>query len=60
MPESIELAKKYKKITKGKETSFTLETPAWIPSTAHILGGALMGKDRDHEVIDKNNQLFGN
>jgi len=59
IPESIKLAKKYKNITKGKETSFALETLAGIPSTAHILGGAVMGKDRKHGVIDKNNQVFG-
>ena len=59
IPESIELAKKYKNIAKGKETSFALETLAGIPSTAHILGGAVMGKDRDHGVIDQNNKIFG-
>lgn len=57
--ESIELSKKYKKIARGKATSFALETLAGIPSTAHILGGAVMGKNRDHGVIDKNNKVFG-
>lgn len=59
IPESIELSKKYNKIIKGKETSFALETLAGIPSTAHILGGAVMGKDIKHGVIDKDNMVFG-
>lgn len=57
--ESIELTKKYAKITKGKETSFALETLVGIPSTAHVLGGAVMGKDKKEGVIDKNNKIFG-
>jgi len=57
--ESIELTKKYAKISNGKETSFALETLAGIPSTAHVLGGAVMGKDKTKGVIDKNNKVFG-
>ena len=30
-----------------------------IPSTAHILGGAVMGKTQKEGVIDKNNRVFG-
>lgn len=59
IPESIELTKQYSKITQGKATSFALETLAGIPSTAHILGGAVMGKDATQGVIDKNNEVFG-
>jgi len=29
------------------------------PTTAHILGGAVMGKDIASGVIDKNNEVFG-
>jgi cholesterol oxidase len=29
------------------------------PTTAHILGGAVMGKDHREGVIDKNNRVFG-
>ena len=43
----------------GEATSFVLETFAGIPSTAHILGGAVMGKNNSVGVIDKNNQVFG-
>ncbi len=59
IPESIKITKKYCEITKGKETSFALETLAGIPSTAHILGGAVMGKTASEGVIDKNNKVFG-
>ncbi|MCF6212897.1 MAG: GMC oxidoreductase [Flavobacteriaceae bacterium] len=59
IPESIELTKKYSKIINGKATSLALETLAGIPSTAHILGGAVMGKDRTEGVINKHNAVFG-
>ncbi len=59
IPESIEITKKYAKISNGKETSFALETIAGIPSTAHVLGGAVMGEDVSKGVIDKNNKVFG-
>ena len=35
------------------------ETITGIPSTAHILGGAVIGKDATTGVIDKNNKVFG-
>jgi cholesterol oxidase len=35
------------------------EVFAGIPSTAHILGGACMGKSPDEGVIDSNNKVFG-
>jgi cholesterol oxidase len=59
IPESIELTKKYCEILNGKATSFALEALAGIPSTAHILGGAVMGKDASHGVINKDNEVFG-
>lgn len=59
IPESIALVNAYKKAINGVSTSFALETLAGIPSTAHILGGAVMGKDRTTGVIDKNNRVFG-
>ncbi|MGY3795642.1 GMC family oxidoreductase [Aquimarina sp. 433] len=57
--ESLGLAKRYAKITKGKETVFGLEPLAGIPSTAHILGGAVMSDNPKKGVIDKNNKVFG-
>ncbi len=35
------------------------EVFAGIPSTAHILGGACMGKSSEEGVIDINNKVFG-
>jgi cholesterol oxidase len=59
IPESIQLVKAYSKAINGVSTSFALETLAGIPSTAHILGGAVMGKDKTTGVIDKDNKVFG-
>lgn len=35
------------------------ETLFGIPTTAHILGGAVMGASPEEGVIDKNNRVFG-
>lgn len=35
------------------------ETVLGIPTTAHILGGSVMGKDNNEGVIDKDNRVFG-
>jgi len=59
IPESIHLVKAYSKAINGVSTSFALETLAGIPSTAHILGGAVMGEDTTKGVIDKDNNVFG-
>jgi len=59
LPKAHELAKKHAKLIGGKSlTSFT-ETITGIPSTAHILGGAVMGKDSSNGVINKDNKVFG-
>ncbi len=59
IPESVKLIKEYSKAVNGVSTSFALETIAGIPSTAHILGGAVMGENASEGVIDKNNKIFG-
>ncbi len=59
IPQSLNLAKQYASIIKGKETVFALEPLAGIPSTAHILGGAVMGADPSKGVIDDHNRVFG-
>ncbi|MCF6364607.1 MAG: GMC oxidoreductase [Bacteroidales bacterium] len=59
IPEAHEVAHKYGKIINGKPTVMLTETLTGIPSTAHILGGAVMGKDAKEGVIDKNNKVFG-
>jgi len=59
IPEAKELSMKYSEIVKGKPTSLLTEMLLGIPLTAHILGGAVMGKNSDQGVIDKNNRVFG-
>ena len=57
--ESGKLVSEYSKAINGVSTSFALETIAGIPSTAHILGGAVMGGNPSEGVIDKDNKVFG-
>jgi cholesterol oxidase len=59
MPEAHELARKFAKIIKGKPLVMFTETLTGIPSTAHILGGCVIGKDAESGVIDKTHQVFG-
>ena len=59
IPESIELTRQYSKKVNGKASSFVLEAVAGIPSTAHILGGAVMAEDALRGVINRNNEVFG-
>ncbi len=57
--ESRKLVEEYSNVINGVSTSFALETFAGIPSTAHVLGGAVMGENSSEGVIDKNNNVFG-
>lgn len=45
--------------TGGTAQSMMLEAAANIPTTAHILGGAVIGSDASTGVIDKRNRVFG-
>lgn len=58
IPESIELTKGFAKIMNAKATAMVTDTLFGIPSTAHILGGAVMAADISQGVIDKNNRVF--
>jgi cholesterol oxidase len=49
------LAKK----TGGYAQSVVLEAWANIPTTAHILGGAVIGADASKGVVDQNSRVFG-
>lgn len=59
IPEAARLAnilgKKLKAIPYANFTDVLLGTP----TTAHVLGGAVMGKDASQGVIDKDNKVFG-
>lgn len=59
IPRAGELAQRYSRIIDGKPTVFLLEPLMGIPSTAHILGGAVMGETAAEGVIDKYNRVFG-
>jgi len=59
VPEAHTLATKYSDIVNGKPQVLVTETLLGIPTTAHILGGAVMGNDIQEGVIDKNNRVFG-
>ncbi|MCA9697700.1 MAG: GMC family oxidoreductase [Myxococcales bacterium] len=59
IPEATELAEAVAEKTGGFVGSIMTETALNIPTTAHILGGACMGKDGDEGVIDENHRVFG-
>ncbi|HSQ47157.1 MAG TPA: GMC family oxidoreductase, partial [Lutibacter sp.] len=56
---AFHLSKKYGKIVNGIPFGNFVDVLLGTPTTAHILGGAVMGEDRSKGVIDKNNQVFG-
>ena len=45
--------------TGGIAQSSLMEAAANIPTTAHILGGAVIGADRAHGVVDARQRVFG-
>jgi cholesterol oxidase len=45
--------------TGGIAQSSVLEALANIPTTAHILGGASIGSDAEHGVVDQEQRVFG-
>lgn len=59
IPEAKQLADRYGRIVNGEPTVLISESLLGIPTTAHILGGAVMGQDRYAGVIDKHNRVFG-
>ncbi|MBC8346468.1 MAG: NAD(P)-binding protein [Candidatus Marinimicrobia bacterium] len=59
IPQAKQVADHYAKLINGKATALWNESLFGIPSTAHILGGACMGKDSSEGVIDKDNHIFG-
>jgi cholesterol oxidase len=59
IPASAALVDAYAAEVDGSATNFALETLSGIPSTAHILGGAVMGDSPKTGVIDSNNRVYG-
>ncbi len=59
IPEAHAAAHMFSHLIHGKPQIMINEVLAGIPSTAHILGGACMGKSPDEGVIDSDNKVFG-
>ncbi len=59
IPEASKLAKIIGKKVKAMPYSNITDVLLGTPTTAHILGGAVMAKDSSIGVIDKNNKVFG-
>lgn len=59
IPEAFELSKKYGKLVKGIPFANFADVLLGTPTTAHILGGAVMGENKSRGVINKDNKVFG-
>ncbi|MEL6558277.1 MAG: GMC oxidoreductase [Bacteroidota bacterium] len=58
IPRAKELSEMFEEEVNGKSYTLALETILGSPTTAHILGGAVMGKDETEGVIDSENRVF--
>jgi cholesterol oxidase len=59
IPEAAELAQRFADKMGGVVSSMFSESLLGAPTTAHILGGAAMGADADHGVINARHEVFG-
>jgi cholesterol oxidase len=59
IPAAGQAAEWFAKRTGGIAQSGLTESALNIPTTAHILGGAVIGPDRERGVIDAANRVFG-
>ncbi|GMV40150.1 MAG: cholesterol oxidase [Myxococcales bacterium] len=59
IPEATDLARRFADKVGGVPMNMMTETLLGVPSTAHILGGACMGSDRDEGVIDPWHRVHG-
>jgi cholesterol oxidase len=59
IPAAKEMAEKFARTVNGKPTVLLTETLLGRPTTAHILGGAVMGQNAGEGVIDKDHHVFG-
>jgi cholesterol oxidase len=59
IPQAGDLARRFASIVNGKPMVVITESLFGNPTTAHLLGGAVMGKDPSEGVIDQNNRVFG-
>lgn len=59
IPAAEQVSRWFEKRTGGVAQSAITESVRNIPSTAHILGGAVVGADAEHGVVDTANRAFG-
>jgi cholesterol oxidase len=59
IPEATDLARRFADKVGGVAMTMLTETLAGTPTTAHILGGACMGRHADEGVIDANHRVHG-
>jgi cholesterol oxidase len=59
IPEATDLGMRVAEKIDGYPTSMMTETLLGIPTTAHILGGCVMGDGPDSGVIDSRHRVFG-
>ena len=58
IPEATEIAEEIARDADGYPVSFVMETLAGTPTTAHILGGCVMGDGPDSGVIGPDHQVW--
>ena len=59
LPAAARVSEWFAKRTGGAAQSALTESALNIPTTAHILGGAVIGDGPDHGVVDSRNCVFG-
>jgi cholesterol oxidase len=59
LPAAAEAARWFARRTKGIAQSALTESLRNTPTTAHILGGAVVGADPESGVVDRGNRAFG-
>jgi cholesterol oxidase len=59
LPAAQQVAEWFARRTGGTAQSGITESALNIPTTAHILGGAVIGPDRDRGVVDASNHVYG-
>jgi cholesterol oxidase len=59
IPAAADAANWFARRTRGVPQSALTESVLNIPTTAHILGGAVIGPDPEHGVVDAANRVFG-
>ena len=59
LPAAEQAARWFARRTGGIPQSGLTESSLNIPTTAHILGGAVIGADPEHGVVDAQHRVFG-